>query len=558
MIQYFSKLNKNYKFISISTFLSFFLFNYLMSDFYCRKDLSRENRFNLTDSTEKVLNSLPEKLYIDAFYSTDVPGEHKARLNLTKELIKEIANVNRKKVELRFHDPDANESDKKKATEAGIKPAQLNQQERGSVEIKQAYFGIKLTVGSKSTVIPNAYFAEAIEYQVLSSLKKMLKKNNNSTVAILKSTGAFLAPEQTQVMGKDTLGLFVHRAFAPENGEMQEININQESVPEEIKTLLWVGSPDLTDKGKFYIDQFLMRGGNLVIFAKTFNFQIGQQNQMASMMGGGNEGLAQPAPQVNAINSFLSHYGFEVKTDMILEPEDSYAVTSLFQQLTNPNAEAFHYPLWLIPRKESGTIHPKNQITKNTSAVLLPWTSSLDIKSEKQPEAVFTTLIESTKKADKRAEFVIVSEDKVARQPINAQNTNFPLGLHIEGNLKSYFTKETIPKEVTEAFLEKTKEGKKSQIVVFGSPYILSDMLATNDYLSLFRANLSFVLNLLDILGGDTDMLSLRSKQIYTKNLKDVNKTEKFIYSFLNILLLPIGISIYAFLRLKKRTSGKR
>lgn len=558
MIQYFSKLNKNYKFISISTFLSFFLFNYLVSDFYCRKDLSRENRFNLTDSTEKVLNSLPEKLYIDAFYSSDVPGEHKARLNLTRELIKEIANVNRKKVELRFHDPDANESDKKKATEAGIKPAQLNQQERGSVEIKQAYFGIKLTVGSKSTVIPNAYFAEAIEYQVLSSLKKMLKKNNNSTVAILKSNGAFLAPEQTQGMGKDTFGLFVHRAFAPENGEMQEININQESIPEEIKTLLWVGSPELTDKGKFYIDQFLMRGGNLVIFAKTFNFQMGQQNQMASMMGGGNEGLAQPAPQVNSMNAFLSHYGFEIRTDMILEPDDSYAVTSIFQQLTNPNAEAFHYPLWVIPRKESGTIHPKNQITKNTSAVLLPWTSSIDIKSEKQPEATFTTIIESTKKADKRAEFVIVSEDKVAKQPINAQNTNYPLGLHIEGNLKSYFSKETIPKDVTEAYLEKTKEGKKSQIVVFGSPYILSDMLATNDYLSLFRANLSFVLNLLDILGGDTDMLSLRSKQLYTKNLKDVNKTEKFIYSFINILLLPVGISIYAFLRLKKRTSGKR
>jgi hypothetical protein len=83
-------------------------------------------------------------------------------------------------------------------------------------------------------------------------------------------------------------------------------------------------------------------------------------------------------------------------------------------------------------------------------------------------------------------------------------------------------------------------------------------MLATNDYLPLFRTNLSFVLNVIDILGGDTDMLSLRTKQVYTKNLKDVNKTEKFIYSFLNILLLPVGIGIYAFLRLKKRTSGKR
>ncbi|MBK7058118.1 MAG: GldG family protein [Leptospiraceae bacterium] len=558
MIEFFSKLNKNYKFISFSTFLSFFLFNYLISDFYCRKDLSRENRFNLTDSTEKVLQNLPEKLYIDAFYSSDVPGEHKARLSLTRELIKEIANVNRKKVELRFHDPDSNESDKKKATEAGIKPAQLNQQERGSVEIKQAYFGIKLTVGSKSTVIPNAYFAEAIEYQILSSLKKMLKKNNSSTVAILKTAGAFLAPEQTQGMGKDTFGLFVHRAFAPENGEIQEINVNSESIPDEIKTVLWVGSPDLTDKGKYYIDQFLMRGGNLLIFAKTFNFQMGGQNQMAAMMGGGNEGLAQPAAEVGAINAFLSHYGIEIKTDMILEPDDSYAVTSIFQQLTNPNAEAFHYPLWVIPRKESGTINPKSQFTKNASAVLLPWTSSIDVKSDKQPGAVYTTLIESTKKADKRAEFVIVNEEKVAKQPINAQNTSFVLGLHVEGNLKSYFTTDTVPKETTEAFIDKTKEGKKSQIVVFGSPYIVSDMLATNDYLPLFRTNLSFVLNVIDILSGDTDMLSLRTKQVYTKNLKDVNKTEKFIYSFLNILLLPVGIGIYAFLRLKKRTSGKR
>lgn len=558
MIEFFSKLNKNFKFISFSTFLSFFLFNYLISDFYCRKDLSRENRFNLTDSTEKVLQNLPEKLYIDAFYSSDVPGEHKARLSLTRELIKEIANVNRKKVELRFHDPDSNESDKKKATEAGIKPAQLNQQERGSVEIKQAYFGIKLTVGSKSTVIPNAYFAEAIEYQILSSLKKMLKKNNSSTVAILKTAGAFLAPEQTQGMGKDTFGLFVHRAFAPENGEIQEINVNSESIPDEIKTVLWVGSPDLTDKGKYYIDQFLMRGGNLLIFAKTFNFQMGGQNQMAAMMGGGNEGLAQPAAEVGAINAFLSHYGIEIKTDMILEPDDSYAVTSIFQQLTNPNAEAFHYPLWVIPRKESGTINPKSQFTKNASAVLLPWTSSIDVKSDKQPGAVYTTLIESTKKADKRAEFVIVNEEKVAKQPINAQNTSFVLGLHVEGNLKSYFTTDTVPKETTEAFIDKTKEGKKSQIVVFGSPYIVSDMLATNDYLPLFRTNLSFVLNVIDILSGDTDMLSLRTKQVYTKNLKDVNKTEKFIYSFLNILLLPVGIGIYAFLRLKKRTSGKR
>jgi hypothetical protein len=176
MISFFSKFNHNKVFLFIQIFLLFILSNYFFSDWNCRKDLSRENRLNLTESTEKIINSLSEKLIIDAFYSGDVPGMHRARLTLAKEILKEIAGVNKKKVELRFHDPDTSESERKKANEAGVRSYPLEKVERGSAEVKQAYFGIRITLGSLTEVIPVAYSAETLEYQILTLLKKMTLK----------------------------------------------------------------------------------------------------------------------------------------------------------------------------------------------------------------------------------------------------------------------------------------------------------------------------------------------------------------------------------------------
>lgn len=557
MISVFQKLNKNAKFITINAVLLFVLSNLFLSDFYCRKDISRENRFNLTESTEKIIKNLPEKLYIDAYYSSDVPGVHRARLNLAIELIKEIASINRDKVELRFHDPDSNDSEKKRAVDSGIKPNTLDRQERGSVEIKQAYFGLTLRVGSASTVIPEAYFAERIEYQILSSLKKMLKKENTSSVAIVKAPGAFTAPEPGPGITKDTFGVFFKKIFEPENGEVKEISVNEESISEEIKTLVLAGSPNLDDKGRYHIDQFLMRGGNLVVFAKTMEFNLGKNRNRNPMYGMGNEGMAQALNDNAAVKQFFSHYGFEVQNNMILEPDNSVAIENIFSLLDT--GEAYHNPFWITPRNNDSTINTNSIFTKNTSALLMPWTSSIEMKKDNQKNAVFTVLAESTLQADKRADMILLNEDHLSKQSLTPQNTKFTLGLHIEGTLNSYFKKESIPRDENEVFLEKTRDGKKSQIIVFGSPYMLSDLMFTEDYyIQLFqKTNYGFALNLFDILNGDTDLLATRSKHAYTKNLKDVSKAEKGFYSAINIALIPILISIYAFIRIKKRISRR-
>jgi ABC-type uncharacterized transport system involved in gliding motility auxiliary subunit len=558
MIDLFQKLETRKTYLILQGVLAFFLVNLFFSDFNCRKDLSKENRFDLTESTEKVINSLPEKLYIDAFYSEDVPGMHKARLTLAKEILKEIASVNRKKVELRFYNPDGSESAKKKATEAGIRSFPLEKLERGSAEVKQAYFGIKITLGSKSEVIPVGYSAETLEYQILTLLKKMTRKEGSSSMALLKANGAHTAPDPNMGgmgMGKDTFGVVIHEVFAKEYGAPEEVNVNEEPIPEEFNILLWVGAPDLSPKGEYHIDQFLMRGGNLIILGKSMEFTLpGRQRGMPSM---GNEGIAISHNNTPKINEFLKKYGVEIRVDMILEPEHSM-VTNSFIQVQPGVFSPYHYPLWPVPTKESKQLSQSSIITKNSSGIILPWVSGIDIIPEKQPKAKYDTVIHSTKGADRRENYVMLGEEQVANQEIKPVGINIPLAVHISGEFKSGFSKEDAPKTDLN-HLEKTRDGKSSQIFITGTPYLISDLLISNQHVETFqKTNLPFFINLVDIFSGDTDLLATRTKQAYIRNLKPVSKPEQIFFSFMNIFLVPIAIGIFAFIRLKKRNSARK
>ena len=556
-MELFKRLNKNRVYILSQVLLLFLLLNYLFSNLNCRKDMSRFNRFELTRSTESILKNLPEKLYINAYFSSDIPSEYKPRINLVKEIIKEIADVNRKKVALRFYDPDSGEEDRKKAKEAGIRPLTIQKIERGSAQLKNdSFFGLTLTVGSKTETLPVVPEAEKVEYQILSTLKKMFRKTNNSAVAIIKAPGAMTSPPiQQGAINKDTFSLFFQRAYEPENGKVTEVKINEDVVPEEITTLILSGDPGLSEEGKFAIDQFLLRGGNLIIFPKMMDFTLeDRQNPYAAMMQRQQPGLARTSPEAAKLNTFFEKYGFKINTDMVMEPENSMPLGPLVQ--VEPGVIGrYHYPLWLIVDNNEG-INSEHILTKETKGLLVPWTSTIEKFETKQKGMKFTSLMESTVKADIRKDFVMVGEKQVFSQEIKPKGTKFTLSLLLEGELQSSFTKDSIPTKYKDnSFLEKTPTGKKTKILVFGSPYIISDVLAMNrETAEVFSDNnVPFFLNVIDVLSGDTDLLAARTKQSGILKLKPFPKNVEILFSILNVFLVPIILSVYAFFRIKKR-----
>lgn len=116
------RFNSNPLFLVSQAFLIFLFLNLIVSKFNCKKDFSRSGRFETSESTRRIFQKLHSPLYIDAYYSSKIPVEYKVRLDITKELLHEIASLGNKNVILRFYDPSESVEIEKKAIEAGITP----------------------------------------------------------------------------------------------------------------------------------------------------------------------------------------------------------------------------------------------------------------------------------------------------------------------------------------------------------------------------------------------------------------------------------------------------
>ncbi|WCL48424.1 GldG family protein [Leptospira sp. GIMC2001] len=539
--------------------LFFFASNYLMSSFNCRLDISKSGRFQLTDSTKKIVNELQETVYIDAYYSSDIPAEYKARITLAQEILKEIQSVNSNKVKLRFYDPDSSESDKERAIELGIEPQTLQKIEMSSAQVKSAFLGVSLTMGKLSETIPVVFFAEEVEYQILSNLKKMIRKQKNASsgLGIIVEEGSLDAPQPGPRSGKDTFGVFVYQAFAPEYGSVFSFGVNEDPLPEDLDTVLIVGSPELTDLGRYHIDQFLMRGGNLLIFAKSMDFNLQSPSQMGQLTMG-SQGFAQPVQNISGYNEFFSHYGFSVNTDMVFDKVNSMPMGPIVQT-EQGGFGRYHYPLWVLVGNEADNFSTSNPITRDQEILLLPWVSSLEMLSSKQPNVVIEPVIKSTASAFRKADYLFIGEKEVAKMDNLPDGEEYNLALHLKGKFISYFKDKTLPQFANQTdFKESNDEGTESNIFVMGTPYLVSDLLILREFRELYQgANVPFLMNLIDIVQGDEDLVLARSKKPAFESLKTFSPSEEWVFSILNIFALPFLIGIFAIVRLKSRNQGK-
>jgi ABC-type uncharacterized transport system involved in gliding motility auxiliary subunit len=75
---------------------------------------------------------------------------------------------------------------------------------------------------------------------------------------------------------------------------VREIKTDAEEIDADVKTLIVIHPKDLSDKTLFAIDQFVLRGGRLVVCVDPFSvsdFEANQQqNPMMMQMGGGQAG----------------------------------------------------------------------------------------------------------------------------------------------------------------------------------------------------------------------------------------------------------------------------
>ncbi|MDV6237047.1 GldG family protein [Leptospira ellisii] len=558
--EFFFRLRRSSLFLLFQWFLIFVWLNAAVERISCKKDFSSSGRFEISANTERVFESVPGNLRIDAYYSSKVPGEYRVRLDLVKETLRSLASAGGQKIVLRFYDPDVSEADRKRAIDAGIEPQILEKSERGSAQIKQVFMGITISSGTKRETLPVAFYAEQIELQVLKAVKKILRKPGETGIAIVKSRGSLSTAPPGPESGKDTIGILFHRVFPEEFGTLTEIDLETGPVSDSIRTLLWIGTPSFTERSGYFLDRFLMRGGNLILLAKSMDFRLeppAREHGTGADFDELKAGIARPVSEIEETNRILEQYGFRINTDLVFDLHHSLPMGPLLE-LEPGVIGRFPYPPWIVANSGENMLNEQSPYTGPLKSLLLPWVSSLTLFPEKQPKVRTEILIVSSEEAEARTDFVALGEKQIYATPSKPNGGKKILGVLLEGNFRSPYSKPPNENrgEITAPFLFETPEDRTSRILAVGTPYLVSDLLVLPEFRDIFQeSNIPFLLNVLDITAGNRDLIEVRAKKSSIETLRPFTDAERIFIGYFHLLAVPLLLGLAAFYRIRKRNS---
>lgn len=565
-------LNTNRVFVYANVVLMFFLINGVASSSGCRFDFTARRVNSLSTSTAKVLTKTEDPILVEAYISQDVPGEIQSGIDPLMSTLREIDRVGGDKINLTIIDPDSEES-RKQAEARGVRGLPIEQRKDAESNVRVAYFGIFVQQGETSellNLIDGEWFIQDLEYRFLRLLKKMGRSGDaQSGIAFLQAPGlsGATAWQQQQDQNKDNYYGF-RTVLEDEQGRVQDIN-PADPIPAGVETLLMIGLPRFEEAETYHVDQFLMRGGNLIVLAKGFDFQMQEPDPRTAQFGlGGNAGIgfaAVPGEDLQRFNEWLGHYGVVVNGEILFEPRQGTPIYDLFGQFVRQ----FPYAAWPVYARSVGNIVSENAALAPIEELVLPWPSSLDLREAVQPNVSFDVLIRSTTGAVRRdsasLDYGPVSEVGSAAGDVRT-GEEAPMAVLATGKFQSAYQQDDLPENIDRARFRPGQVGDTtSNLVVIGTPYLVCDLLLRNEAgLQVFGINRAFVLNLLEAVQGDTDLIAARSQvpalarmDPFFPESPGLQSAFETLFTYFHILAIPLFLAIFGTLRLLRRNQRR-
>jgi ABC-type uncharacterized transport system involved in gliding motility auxiliary subunit len=367
-------------------------------------------------------------------------------------------------------------------------------------------------------------------------------KPSERRIALLAGHGPFMKTERSP----NSISLFAERV-ATFYGDLMEVNTSTMDIPGEVSTLIILQPGALSPMDKFRIDQFLMRGGNLIVAASGMEVGFGQQF-MAS--------TANPD-----LTEFLKGYGIELGADMINEPKANHFIPFV-QPINAFQVVKFPYPPWVVVTKDG--LSQESLVTKGNAALIMPYTSSVKTIPEKLPtgEGKFKVevLAKSTADSWAQANFAFLDpsrmEDMLSAPKQNVGTYN--LAVMVKGKFNSQYATQAPPKEAPTSWLKSSD--KEATILVLGTAYAISNLtyiLGEMTGLPLLEENIKTIFAAIDIMLGNEELVELRKKAKPNIKPKLVDETGRKILTLLAFAIPLLGIAGAGIVRLTRRQKFK-
>jgi len=491
-----------------------------------RLDLTENNLYTLSEGTENIVESIEEPINLYFFYSDEATANLptiRGYAQRVRELLEEIVAESGGNIRLSVIDPQPFSEEEDRAAQFGLQPVTLPN------AVDPIYFGLAGTnaVDDEATI---AFFQpnkeEFLEYDIVKLISTLADPELDvvGLVSGVPLAGGFdpqmRQPQQPWMIYEQANQLF----------EIRDLGTSFESVDEDV-TLLWIVQPKSLDPQTVYaIDQFLMRGGNALVFVDP----VANADQPTPP-----QGMPPGMPmqgQSSDLPALFEAWGLQYTTgDVVLDARQALQLSG------GPSGAPVRHLAYLGVTESE--LSDEDVTTADLSTINLALAGSLSQAGE--TELTFEPLMTTTEFSGTATSgrFSFLPDPSVLAEDFSASGSEKVLAARLSGPLASAFpdgppsadaeTGEDAAGSSEEEPAEDEAPGDAEHLAESQGPVNLIvvadvDMLADRMWVQVqnffgqrianaFGSNGAFVMNALENLAGSSDLIAVRSRGSFSR-----------------------------------------
>ena len=549
------------------------LLNIIGSYIHSRFDLTSEKRYSLSDATKLMLNNIDDIVYFRIYLEgDDFPAGFKRLRNETKEMLDEFRAYNNL-IQYEFINPSESTNAKERndtyklLIERGLQPTDLQIKTNEGQSQKIIFPNALVTYKSRELPLellrtqmgfpPEAVLnnsIQSLEFNIASIIKK-LSTVKKSKIAFIKGHGELTYKETADITAALSKDFVVERIeikgqlnSLTERSPLDSVNL---SIRNKFDAII-IAKPktSFSDKDKFIIDQFVMRGGKVLWLIDPV---------LASMDSIQKSGFAISINYDLNLEDQLFNYGVRLKNNLIMDINALHIPVRTGQIGNQPQMDFF--PWYFFPILTPLSNHP---IVNNLNAISTNFISSIDTVEVKNVDK--TILLKTSSYSRIVSSPAMISLSILQKTPDQRmyQTPGQPVAVLLEGEFESVF-KNRIPPAIANddeiGFKEKSKPTK--MIVISDGDIIRNQFHIPNGYplplgYDQFTrqtfGNKELILNVMNYLCDGSGLISIRSRELKLRLLDRTKvNNNKLFWQIFNTILPILLILIFGIVQARIR-----
>ena len=491
--------NNNSSYILYAIYIAaFVLINLISMNYFLRLDLTDNKMYSLSESSKSTINKIDDPLIIDLYFSDDLPGPLKNNKRYIQDVLEEYAAYSGY---INFYFVPDDENFASKAQGDGIQSQDIQVIENDEVTFKTIFMGMKLRYNGKSEVLPMLGVSAGLEYTLTKSIKKLID-DKQFTLGI--------AQAGTKMSSYENLNTILGERFIINN------NISLESLESSNIDLLLLGNidGDLNPEELAGLKGYINSGGKLFLAQGKINTDIQ---------------TSQGTPKQSNIFNLLNEFGINIEENLVLDQNCKQ----------------------LVARQQSGMFSIQRQID-------YPFIPSITNFETSENNVTGLEGLQIIQVAFPSEITLLDSSNSIMFTPLLKTSKNSAI-------MKDIFNLGALPEinpilnnlnESSKIIGGKLVTNSGGEITLITDSEFLDDNSIANMRVvrNDINENYTFIENSIDVLLGDAELVSLRSREIISRPLIDEaqgqeNSSLRTRWKWINMLLPSILIIAYGLIR---------